>query len=168
MKKRRLVLIRHAKTEQGAGADIDRRLTDGGRRDAASIGTWLQAQSIAPDTAVVSPATRAQETWQLAAAALDPAPATSTDGRIYDNTVENLLDVVREQDAATTCLVLVAHNPSVQAFAAMLVANAGRLGDLDPRHDYPTSGVTVFDVDGEWSNLSETTARLAISGVCRG
>ncbi|MGB6399350.1 MAG: histidine phosphatase family protein, partial [Bradyrhizobium sp.] len=40
---RRLMLLRHAKTESDApsGRDRDRRLDERGRRDAAEIGGWM-------------------------------------------------------------------------------------------------------------------------------
>ena len=42
---RRLMLLRHAKTETDApsGRDQDRRLDDRGRKDAARIGKWIAA-----------------------------------------------------------------------------------------------------------------------------
>ena len=47
---RRLMLLRHAKTEADApsGKDIDRRLDDRGRSDAAEIGGWLASIAIFP------------------------------------------------------------------------------------------------------------------------
>src|SRR4051812_5759340 len=48
MTQRRLILIRHAKTEQG-GVDLDRALTGRGRRDAREIGRWLAANDHVPD-----------------------------------------------------------------------------------------------------------------------
>src|SRR5437764_10634528 len=91
---RRVVLVRHAKTEQGF-PDLERVLTGRGRRDAAEIGRWLEAQRIAPDLVVVSPATRAKQTWELAAAELDGDPPTEVDDRVYTNSVEALLEIVR-------------------------------------------------------------------------
>ena len=64
---RRLMLLRHAKTEIDApsGRDRDRRLDERGRRDAAEIGTWLGRHPPFPDFVQVSPAARAKQTWEL-------------------------------------------------------------------------------------------------------
>ena len=55
---RRLMLLRHAKTETDApsGRDQDRRLDERGHRDAAEIGAWLARNPPYPDFVQVSPA----------------------------------------------------------------------------------------------------------------
>jgi len=65
---RRLMLLRHAKTETDApsGRDQDRRLDERGRRDAAEIGSWIARHPPFPDLVQVSPAVRAKQTWELA------------------------------------------------------------------------------------------------------
>src|SRR5580692_11948552 len=69
---RRLMLLRHAKTENEApsGRDQDRRLDDRGRKDAAEIGGWIARHPPVPDAVLVSPAVRAHQTWEIAAAAI--------------------------------------------------------------------------------------------------
>src|SRR5262245_28255415 len=64
---RRLLLLRHAKTESDApsGRDQDRRLDERGHRDAAAIGNWLGRHPPFPDFVQVSPAVRAKQTWEL-------------------------------------------------------------------------------------------------------
>lgn len=64
---RRLILLRHAKTEPDAasGKDRDRRLDERGHEDAATIGGWLADHDLVPDLALVSTATRAQQTWTI-------------------------------------------------------------------------------------------------------
>ena len=53
---RRLMLLRHAKTENDApsGRDQDRRLDDRGRHDAAEIGGWIGRHPPFPDLVLVS------------------------------------------------------------------------------------------------------------------
>src|SRR5438445_8015699 len=65
---RRLMLLRHAKTETDApsGQDQDRRLDNRGRTDAAEIGGWIAAHPPFPDLVLVSPAVRAHQTWEIA------------------------------------------------------------------------------------------------------
>src|SRR5580658_6043335 len=65
---RRLMLLRHAKTEHEApsGRDRDRRLDDRGRNDAAEIGGWIGRHPPFPDSVLVSPAVRAHQTWEIA------------------------------------------------------------------------------------------------------
>ena len=69
---RRLMLLRHAKTEGNApsGQDQDRRLDDRGRHDAAAIGDWIGRHPPFPDLVLVSPAVRALQTWEIAREAM--------------------------------------------------------------------------------------------------
>src|ERR1700709_2643069 len=65
---RRLMLLRHAKTENDApsGRDQDRRLDDRGRIDAAEIGGWIARHPPFPELVVGSPAGPAHQTWEIA------------------------------------------------------------------------------------------------------
>ena len=72
---RRLMLLRHAKTEHDApsGRDQDRRLDERGRLDAAAIGTWIGRHPPLPDAVLVSTAVRAKQTWEIARDAMKDA-----------------------------------------------------------------------------------------------
>src|SRR3977135_3265458 len=72
---RRLMLLRHAKTENDApsGQDQDRRLDDRGQFDAAAIGDWIGRHPPFPDLALVSPAVRARPPPVPAPALVSPA-----------------------------------------------------------------------------------------------
>ena len=149
----RLLLIRHAKTEQGFPDEV-RQLTDQGRADAAAIGRWLGANDAVPDAVVVSPARRARQTWQIAAEALTSDIPSTVDDRIYDNSVDNLLAIAREADESVTTLAIVGHNPSIEQFAARYGGSVG----------VSTGSVVVFDVAGSWDG----DIRFAAAETCRG
>ena len=57
---RRLMLLRHAKTERAEPGerDRDRKLTKRGRADAPVIGAYMAHHGLIPDFALVSPARR--------------------------------------------------------------------------------------------------------------
>lgn len=159
-----MLLIRHAKAEQGA-TDLDRGLTGRGRRDAAAIGRWLVAHDLTPDHVVTSPAKRAQQTWELAAAELPVAPPSVTDGRIYANTVDELLDVIRSSGMSVQTLALIGHNPSIQELAAGWAAGYART-ELLVR--FPTGSVAVFVIDSDWPGAGPSGAALSVFHTCRG
>src|SRR3954447_10473362 len=116
MPARRLLLIRHAKAGEAA-TDAERPLTGRGERQATSIGSWLGDGGLVPDRALVSPARRAAQTWELAAAQLGERPDQVVEPRIYDNTVEAVLEAVRETDGDVETLAVVGHNPSIGQLA---------------------------------------------------
>jgi phosphohistidine phosphatase len=163
-----LVVIRHAKAGE-APLDIERPLTERGHRDAAAIGQWLRERGIAPDRAVVSPARRAGQTWAGAAAALENPPAPVVDDRIYDNTLDLLLDIVIDTPEDVRTLVLVGHNPACAALAYELddgTGDANARGELQA--SFPTSAIAVFELAGSWSAVDAGTGRLTAFGAPRG
>jgi len=61
---RRLMLLRHAKTERAEPGqrDRDRKLMKRGRADAPTLGAYMTHHDLIPDLVLVSPAARAQQT----------------------------------------------------------------------------------------------------------
>jgi phosphohistidine phosphatase len=159
---RRLLLLRHAKTERaGPGErDRDRKLTMRGRADAPIIGAYMGRHGLAPDLVLVSPATRAEETWALVASALAAAPRVVKDERIYNAGAELLISIVRETRNSQT-LLIVGHNPGLHDLAVRLIAS----GDVAIRErlseKLPTAGLVVIDLPfDDWSRLHPNAGRL--------
>jgi phosphohistidine phosphatase len=159
---RRLLLLRHAKTERpGSGErDRERKLTKRGRADAPVVGAYMARHGFIPDLALVSPATRAMETWTLLAKALGKEPRVVKDERIYNAEVETLIGIIRETRDARA-LLLVGHNPGLHDLALRLIAS----GDVAMRErvseKLPTSGLVVIDLAfDDWSKLHAGTGGL--------
>lgn len=158
----RLILLRHAKAEQG-GRDRDRALTNRGHADAAAAGTWLAANDAVPDVVVVSPSRRTTQTWEAVAANLPGEIDVTYDDRIYDNSVQDLLAVIRDVDAKARTVLLVGHNPSTHALSVTLAGgeSARELAE------FPTATIAVFDVDGAWQQVPDVPTRLITATTCR-
>ena len=152
MSSRTLVLIRHAKSDwSGDEDDYDRPLAKRGRRQAPESGAWIAA-NLSLDLAVVSPAARAQLTWELVAAELDEQPEVRLDERVYAAWGRELLAVVRELPDSATTVALVGHNPGLEDLLAELI------GEWVPM---PTAAVAVVDLDGPWSSAGPGAALRA-------
>lgn len=65
-----IYLLRHGETEDGAGNDAARRLTEKGERQARDAGRALAALGVEVDACLASPKVRALETARLACEAL--------------------------------------------------------------------------------------------------
>jgi phosphohistidine phosphatase len=159
---RRLLLLRHAKTERAEAGerDRDRKLTKRGRSDAPVIGAYMANHKFVPDLALVSPATRAQETWALVAPGFAKAPPMATDDRIYNAGTAQLVEIIAETRPAKS-LLMVGHNPGFHELAVHLVAS----GDVNLREQLkeglPTSGLVVIDLPiDDWSRLHPRAGRL--------
>jgi phosphohistidine phosphatase len=160
MQPRRLLLIRHAKAGEAA-TDIERPLTGRGERQAAAIGTWLTDAGLVPDRAFVSPARRAAQTWELAAAQLGERPAQVVEPRIYDNTVEALLAVLADTPDDVSTLAVVGHNPSIGQLAYDLEDGEGSAtARRDLEAGFPTGTVAVFTLTLPFGDVAPGTATL--------
>ncbi len=157
---RRLLLVRHAKAGD-APVDAERPLTGRGERQAAAIGSWLAESRLVPDLAVVSPARRAAQTWERAAARLGAPPEPVVEPRIYVNTVEAVLAAVRETDDDVQTLAVVGHNPSIGQLAYELDDGEG---DPEARRaleqGFPTAAVAVFTLATSFGEVAPGTATL--------
>ena len=164
----RLILLRHGEAEPRAasGRDLDRELTDAGRAAAAQAGRVLAQAGAAPDLVLVSPATRARRTWAEARAAW-PSPPPEREARgLYDQTPAQLLRLA--QAAGETAVMLVAHNPGLEALAAELALADPRLA-----RGFPPGSAAVLDqapdagrgAGGGWTlSLFHTPAGVEAAG----
>lgn len=159
---RRLMLLRHAKTERAAPGepDRDRTLTKRGRADAPITGAYMARHGLVPDLALVSPASRAQETWKLVAACFAKTPKAVSEERIYNADAAALMALLAEPRGARSLLV-VGHNPGVHDLAVQLIAS----GDVQARErmteKLPTAGLVVIDLAfDDWSRLRARAGRL--------
>lgn len=151
---RRLLLLRHAKAEHTPGvADLARALTARGQRQSAYVGSHALAAGYVPDAVVLSPSLRTRETWSYAAPSWESSVQPVEDERIYDNTVDGLLDVVRETAPDVSTLLLIGHNPSCELLAEFL--DHGKLTT-----GFPTGFLAAYDVDAPWPEIDRPRARL--------
>jgi phosphohistidine phosphatase len=156
MPERTLILLRHAKSDwSGMETDIRRPLAQRGRRQAPKAGRWLVANIDRIDLAILSPATRAQQTWELVAAELPAPPPTRIEERVYAASDRQLLAVVRDLTAEIDTVALVGHNPGVEECVYTLT------GQPVPM---PTSALAVITWPGAWSDAGQQPATLRAHG----
>jgi phosphohistidine phosphatase len=119
---RRLILLRHAKSDWPDVPDRDRPLAKRGRRDAPRIGRWLREHGDQPDVVVVSDAARTRQTWDLVAPELGGSPAVRFEPRAYAASALTLLYLAQELPARYRTAMLIAHNPGLSELATSLAA----------------------------------------------
>ncbi|WP_075978569.1 SixA phosphatase family protein [Actinokineospora bangkokensis] len=118
---RRLVVLRHAKSAWPEGVpDYRRPLADRGRRDAAAAGRWLAAHADPVDIALVSPATRTRQTWDLVAPELRTSPKVVHDEQLYGEGPEAVIAVLRTLPDSAATVLLIGHNPDLEDVVAEL------------------------------------------------
>jgi len=166
---RRLMLLRHAKTESEApsGRDEDRRLDNRGHRDAAEIGSWIGHHPPFPDLVLVSHAMRALQTWQIAWEAMKELvsePEVELVPELYGADVSQLLETIHDASSADPKrLMLVGHNPGMHELGLALAGSGDHAGRKALTDNLPTSGLAIFDFDiDDWADVAFRRGRLAV------
>jgi phosphohistidine phosphatase len=159
--KRRLILLRHAKSAWPDVADQDRPLAGRGRRAAPAAGRWLRESGHVPDLVLCSTALRARETWQLAQEELGAHPQTTFERRVYGASAAELLELAREAPSGVRRLMIVGHEPTMSDLTLEL-ADDDRGAALDRvRAKFPTAAIAILVFTGSWPELGPGKARLA-------
>jgi phosphohistidine phosphatase len=161
---RRLMLLRHAKTEHDApsGHDQDRRLDDRGRLDAAAIGSWIGRHLPVPELVLVSTAVRAQQTWEIVRQAMQEAasatvpPQVETMAELYGAEPAQLLQIVRMAEATDPRqLMVVGHNPGMHELALALAGSGEAAAKKALEDNLPTTGLAILDFAIEdWNEVA--------------
>lgn len=140
MSKLRLIFFRHAKSDWSSGAqrDIDRPLNARGRATAPRMGELLASSGQVPTHALVSPATRARETYELASKAGKWETELRVEEGLYESYPEQVLQIVRRQPADVRSLLLVGHEP---VWSEMV---SGLIGEATVR--FPTAAMARVDL----------------------
>ena len=157
---RRLILLRHAKSDRPPGSsDRERPLNPRGRRVAPAVGAYLASEGLVPDLALISPATRTQETWALVAEHV--AAPTETVPDIYEALPEEVLAAIRRAPDTAGTLIVVGHNPGIGELAAALVGEGPRKLRSRLALEFPTAALAVIDFEGDsWAGVGPGTGRL--------
>jgi len=167
----RLILFRHAKTETRApgGEDFDRALTERGRADAKRMGRVLANAGMAPDLALVSPAIRAHETWDLASPAFPPARVEFRDG-LYDATPQEVAAELEKCVGDAAAVMVVGHNPSLHELAInLLEESCADPADIERvSAGFPTSSAAAFRFDGDGRACLEALFHVRDHGADEG
>jgi phosphohistidine phosphatase len=166
---RRLMLLRHAKTENDApsGRDQDRRLDNRGRHDAAEIGSWIGRNPPFPSLVLVSHAVRALQTWEIAWEAMQelvPEPEVELMAELYGADISQLLQTIRSASVADPeRLMIVGHNPGMHELAIALAGSGDAAGRGALADNLPTAGLAILDFDiDDWADIGLRRGRLEL------
>ncbi len=157
---RELLLLRHGKSDwRRPLEDFRRPLKPRGERNATQVGLWLAAHDLAPGLIISSPATRALDTARrVRVAGGTPEPPLRTDARIYAAACGDLLAVLADLPDSPARVLLVGHNPGLEALLAYL-AGPGLAAPADGKL-LPTATLARLGMPACWRGLAPASARL--------
>lgn len=151
---KRLYLLRHAKSDwdDATLSDFDRPLNARGRRTAPFMGELMAGRELRPAAIVSSPAKRAAETALLVKESGDFDAALEFDERIYEASLSTLLQVIAGLPARADTVLLVGHNPGMEALVRHLT------GEL---HPMPTAALASIALAAdEWQAVDDRAGSL--------
>lgn len=159
---RRLLLLRHAKSDWPDGvSDPDRPLSERGIRDAPRLGAYMAAERLLPDLALISPARRTRDTWDLVAGEFQTPHPARIESLLYAASAGAILDIIRAIPASIDTLLVIGHNPGLEGLARSFAIS----GDADAirriAKKYPTAGLSVIELPvNDWKDAAPPAGRL--------
>lgn len=150
---KRLLIMRHAKSDWATGAeeDFDRPLNARGQKDVPMVAQFLGG-STPPDLIIASAARRAHETAMGLLDALPDPPELVLDGRLYLSTPDTLATVLAGSAGDAATVVVIAHNPGIEEWASLLSGATMHL---------PPGAVACLENDADsWAEVGRTAAPL--------
>jgi phosphohistidine phosphatase len=149
---KRLILMRHAKTEpwnEGVN-DRDRMLTPRGHGDAEAIAVALEQYGWAPDLALVSSSRRTRETWRHLALVFPECRKIVSDD-LYLAGIPAMERLIGEQAEAGT-VVVIGHNPGLHELSGSILQQGGsdnHQAAMKLAAKFPTSAAALFEQEEE-------------------
>ena len=147
---KRLILIRHSKTEiiyDGIG-DFERQLKSRGRTDAKLVASHLKRKGFIPQLIVSSFAVRAIQTAEVMSKVFNyPIEKIQKESFLYDGfTTSEFIDFINNTDNSIDTVAVIGHNPEI-ALTGM------NLTDKDFFH-FPTTATVIIDYDVDnWKDI---------------
>lgn len=163
MQRRRLILMRHAKSDYPLGvSDHERPLAARGHREAPTAGAWLVENDVIPDYIICSDALRARSTcaWVLSELG-EKGPTPYVDSRVYSAGVSELCSIINEVPDTVSTLLVIGHQPTLQELALRLASVASdEEAVYELAMNYPTLGTTVLETAHPYSHLDARDAQV--------
>ena len=158
-----LSLLRHAKSSWSNPAlpDRERPLATRGVTDAPLMGKAMAELGIDPELVLCSSARRTRDTLDLVLPELRVEPKIVYVDALYHASPEEMLEMLHGIQPGANRVMLVGHNPEIQAFALDLVGSGPKHFRDRLRTKYPTAGLAVINfVSGLWKSISVNSGTL--------
>ena len=159
----RLFLLRHAKSswDDNAGSDFDRPLNLRGRAAAPLMGRHMANHSMRPERVLCSSARRTRETLAGILPYLEGDFEARLMRAVYSQSEGDYLPILRAHGGSVATLMLIGHNPAIQATATALIGRGNPDLTRLVADKYPTAGLAVIDFENnDWSKLQPGSGRI--------
>lgn len=169
---RLLFVLRHAKAKTEpprGGSDHERELNPRGRHDASALGKRLArgdrlrlARRDLPSLVLCSTAARTMQTAERVLDGWPDPPELRKERTVYRADPDDLLALLRTVEDDVRSVMVVGHNPTIAAFAEMMIDPVTPPRGSVDRQGFPTCALAVVRLpDHRWSKLAPGTATWA-------
>jgi phosphohistidine phosphatase len=158
-----LSLLRHAKSSWNNPTlpDQERPLATRGVTDAPLMGGAMTERGIDPELVLCSSARRTRDTLALVLPELKVEPKVVYEDALYHASPAEMLETLRALQPGTSRVMIVGHNPEIQAFALDLIGSGPKHLRDRLREKYPTAGLVVINfAAGLWSSVEVNSGTL--------
>jgi phosphohistidine phosphatase len=158
-----LSLLRHAKSSWNNPVlpDQDRPLATRGVTDAPLMGRAMAERGIDPDLVLCSSARRTRDTLALVLPELKVEPEVVYKHELYHPSPGEMLEILRDAPPSASRLLIVGHNPEIQAFALDLVGSGPKHYRDRLEEKFPTAGLAVINfTSGSWKGVAVNSGSL--------
>jgi phosphohistidine phosphatase len=153
---KRLLLLRHASASptESSGDDHERALSRKGCEEADLVGAHLAKRSAAPSLILCSSARRAVETAERVGAALPTQPRLEVEPGLYMTGAAALLERLAQLPDAESAVLVVAHNPGIQALALRLAREGAPRQHARMASQFPAASLAILALAAPcWAEL---------------
>ncbi len=157
---KQLYLLRHGHSPFGEGeADKKRVLSAQGGRDISAMGSRLKEKEVLPDLVLCSTAERTKLTAQYVMNAVGGrTDLVQYDDRLYNASLETLLDIVREQNKNINSLLIIGHNPGLSELVHL--ADGESFYRQHAFTSLATASLAHLELSVPWSKLELAQAKV--------
>jgi len=152
--KKLLTILRHGEAEIGhiSSSDFTRRLSNEGIQKIKGITEIVKKRNTGFDLLIKSPSTRTVETANLLLEQIS-IPTVIIEQSIYESSLDNLINILRELPMDVSNALLVGHNPALSALVAYLTHD-------DDINLSPGTMVRMEVFVGHWDHISQGSASV--------
>ncbi len=165
-----LCLLRHAKSswKNPVLPDRERPLATRGINDAPLMGKAMAEREIDPDLVLCSSARRTRDTLDLVLPELRVEPKVVYEDSLYHARPETMLEMLQGLAPGANRVMLVGHNPELQAFALDLVGSGAKHLRERLMTKFPTAALAVITfAAGLWKSVTVNSGTLNLFLVPR-
>ena len=161
--KRLIHLLRHAESSRDDPdhKDFDRPLTEAGKGALEKMREYIAFAEIAPDLVVCSPAKRTRQTLEHALPDLSDGSRVRFARGLYGVGLRGLMNRLRAVPRDLTSVMLIGHNPGLQALAVELAGGGDEMALKRMRKGFPPGALATLVLQPrDWAQIGRGTCEL--------